>query len=348
MAPSSAQPHVLFIAPNAPPQATALAEFAAGLGESYEGAMTLVAHEEETPAGEAFVERALAAANAGRGTVQVVQLADATLGHLAPALGAATGTPVVVAVHGDDLPRDDAASLARLGEALRAPRVTVVASCATIAREVEARLGITPRVIHPGVDTRFWGAVTSSREHVVEFRARLGLPAEGRLVLSTGPVTPQSGIEWFAREVLPRLPDDVRYIVAGARPDGARSPIFDDPRVVPSEVRLQNETAALFYACDLLAVPNLPTPDRPSGYCMDAARASATGLPVLLADIEGCADTAVNLGLRTAPPGDAAAWARTAMEMLAGREGPDRAPEPWVLVAYHYLQVYREICDLPA
>ncbi|GMU40235.1 MAG: hypothetical protein AMXMBFR23_11010 [Chloroflexota bacterium] len=325
-----------------------MAEFAAGLGEGYEGALTLVAHEEETPAGDAFVERVLAAGRAGRGTVQVVQFADATLAHLAPALHEATGAPVVVSILGDDLPRGDVEALARLGEALRAPGVTVVASCATVAAEITARLRLSPRVIHPGVDTRFWGPVSSSREHVEEFRGRLGLPLDGRLVLSAGPITERSGIEWFAREVLPRLPEDVRYVVASDGPPAALESLGSLPRVVRSEVHLRNETAALFYASDLLVLPNLPNPEAPSGYRMDAARASATGLPVLLADIEGCADTAANLGLRTAAPGDAAAWAITVDTMLARRDGPTRVAEPWVLVAYHYLQLYREVAGLPA
>ncbi len=325
-----------------------MAEFAAGLAEGYEGDLTLVAHEEETPAGEAFTERVLAEAAAARGTTQVVQFADATLAHLAPRVHALTGAPVVVSILGNDLPRDDEDAIASLHGALRAPGVTVVASCATIAREVEARFGMTPRVIHPGVDTRFWGAVTSSRDHVEEFRERVGVPVEGRIVLSTGPVTEQSGIEWFAREVLPRLPEDVRYVVASDGPPAALESLTSLPRVVRSEVHLRNETAALFYASDLLVVPNLPRPDAPSGYRMDAARASATGLPVLLADIEGCADTAANLGLRTAPADDAAAWTAASQAALMGRPGPTRVAEPWNLVAYYYLQLYREVADLPA
>ncbi|MDO9446262.1 MAG: hypothetical protein Q7K37_13200, partial [Dehalococcoidia bacterium] len=91
---TSSQPRLLFVAPTAPPQPSEIAEFARGLGEAYEGAFHLIAHQEEAPAGPDFVARLLAEAEAKAGWAQVLHLTDATLGHLAPRLADLTGAPV--------------------------------------------------------------------------------------------------------------------------------------------------------------------------------------------------------------------------------------------------------------
>ncbi|MDP2327104.1 MAG: glycosyltransferase [Dehalococcoidia bacterium] len=346
---SSSQPRLLFVAPAAPPQPSEIAEFARGLGEAYQGPFHLIAHQEEASAGPEFVDRLLAGAEANAGWAQVVHLTDATLGHLAPRLAGLTGAPVVLSVHGDDLPRASAEAMATLRAAASDPRVTVVATCATVAREVERHLRIAPRVITPGANVMFWGKITTDRRHVDEFRRdHLDLPLGVRLILSRGALLPRRGVAWFAREVLPRLPEDVRYVIAGDGADAATVRTLDDPRVLWSPIRLPNETAALFYCVDLAVFPGLPSPDAPEGYRIDAAEASSAGAPVLLADIEGNADTAEELGLMTVPAGDAAAWARAVIAALDQPPAHRRPAIDWGYVGLQYLGLYREVADLPA
>ncbi|MDO9443685.1 MAG: glycosyltransferase, partial [Dehalococcoidia bacterium] len=252
-------------------------------------------------------------------------------------------------VHGDDLPRASAKAMAALRTAVGDARVTVVATCPTVAREVERHLSITPRVLTPGADVMFWGKVTSDRRHVDEFRRdHLDLPLGVRLILSRGNLLPRRGVAWFAREVLPRLPQDVRYVIAGDGPDAAAVRALDNPRVIWSPICLPNETAALFYCVDLAVFPGLPNPDAPEGYRIDAAEASSAGAPVLLADIEGNADTAEQLGLTTVPAGDAAAWAGA---VVAALNEPPRHRRPaidWGYAGLQYLWLYREVAGLPA
>jgi glycosyltransferase involved in cell wall biosynthesis len=343
------QPRLLFVAPAAPPQSSQVAEFARGLAEAYDGDLHLVAHQEEAPAGPDFIGRVLAEAEAKAGWAQVVHLTDATLGHLAPRLADLTGAPVVLSVHGDDLPRDSTEAMSALRAAAADPRVTVVATCSTVAAEIERWLGMTPRVVAPGAAVTFWGKVTNDRQHVDEFRRdHLDLPLGVPLILSRGNLLPRRGVAWFAREVLPLLPEDVRYVIAGDGPEEAAVRALDDPRVIWSPVRLPNETAALFYCVDLVVCPNLPNPDAPEGYRIDAAEASSATAPVLLADIEGNADTARELGLTTVPAGDAEAWASAVLKALPERPGPTRAATDWGYAGLQYLGLYREVADLPA
>jgi phosphatidyl-myo-inositol dimannoside synthase len=345
----NAQPRVLMVATDAPPSRSDLAEFARGLVEAYDGELELIAPQGDEPADDAFGERALAQAAGRAGWVQVIHLCDASLGHLATRFADATGAPVVVSVQGDDLPRENAARIEALRGALADRRVTAVASCPTVAAEVSRLTGVTPQVVDPGVEEQFWAKITEDRSQVNEFRSvHLDLPVGVRLILSIGDLLPRRGTAWFAREVLPRLPSDVRYVVAGDGADEDALRALDDPRVILSPIRLKNETAALFYCVDLVVFPNLPSPTAPEGYRLQAAQANAASRPILLADMEGCADTAAHVGLRVVPAGDAEAWATAVIEALNDPPRGTRVMTPWAITGLDYLRLYRAIANLPA
>jgi len=350
MALSRPQPRLLFVAPSASSSSNEAHEFARGLSAAYDGEIHLITDEDPDGSGEAFEERVLAEAAARADWTQVVHLADASLGMMAPRLADVTSAPVVVSVHGDDLPRDSETEMASLTVALRDPRIRVVADCPTIAEEIERRLGATPVVITPGVETNFWGKVKyRDRRHVDEFRRKhLELPVGPRLILSRGELIQRRGVSWFVREVLPQLPEDVRYVIAGSGEDEAAVRALDDPRVIWSPVRLLNESAALLYCVDLAVFPNLPSPEAPEGFRLAVSEASAVGTPVLLADIEGCSDTAAALGLTVVAAADARAWVDAVRGALVDPPRHTRAATPWNYCGFEYLMLYRESADLPA
>ena len=147
----------------------------------------------------------------------------------------------------------------------------------------------------------------------------IGTPVSRTRVLFAGRLLPMKGCGWFAREVLPRLPEDMTLAVAGTLCDAEEAEILNRPRV---EYLGRLDPAALraaFAGALCVVVPNVPRHDGLfEGFGLVALEAAAAGGVVLAADHGGLRD-AVQDGVTglLLPPGDAEAWADAIVRVRA-------------------------------
>lgn len=121
------------------------------------------------------------------------------------------------------------------------------------------------------------------------------LPDESLLLLSVGRHQERKGFHWFVDEVMPHLPEDVVYLLAGSGP--MTSTIMEraarrglQKRVVMLG-QVSEEMLELLYAgSDLFVMPNVPVPGDIEGFGVVMLEAGAAGLPVVAADLEGIRD----------------------------------------------------------
>ena len=138
---------------------------------------------------------------------------------------------------------------------------------------------------------RFASTVTAAqaREKILEGRsAKLILCSVGRLV-------PRKGVAWFVANVMPLLPDDVLYLVAGDGPDRARIAASIAQYRIQDNVELlgsisNEELVMLYNGADLFIMPNIPVPNDMEGFGLVMLEAGMCGLPVIASNIEGIAD----------------------------------------------------------
>lgn len=151
-----------------------------------------------------------------------------------------------------------------------------------------AKCEVVPLGIRPD---RFASSVTSAqaREKILEGRsAKLILCSVGRLV-------PRKGVAWFVANVMPLLPDDVLYLVAGDGPDRARISASIAQYRIQDNVELlgqisNDELEMLYHGADLFIMPNIPVPNDMEGFGLVMLEAGMCGLPVIASNIEGIAD----------------------------------------------------------
>ena len=222
--------------------------------------------------------------------------------------------PSATMVLGLDMTYSNRAYQAVVSRALRRAEVVIAISEATavIARD----LGIPPERVHVvrlGVD-----APAVTLEQRCEARARLNASLattdDHVLLLALGRVVRRKGTVWFLRNVLPKLPHRMVFVVAG---DGR-----DVPQVhravaelgLHEQVRLlgqvdDTERELLLRGADLFVQPNIPVPGDMEGFGLVTIEASMRGLPVVAADLEGLAEAVVDkvTGILL-PSGDADAW----------------------------------------
>lgn len=321
-------------------------EFSARFFEAYPGPKQLVALRRGQRWLPLFAVLAVVRAWRARESGHHIHLGDGMLAPLAPALRLASRSPLTVTVHGQEITRRFPLYQPVLRAALRQFGDGVVAVSSYTARQAGALYGVEAAVITNGVDTARFSAIERAPDPAT-VRTALGLPPYGPLIVTVGRLVRRKGVAWFIRQVLPRLPGDVVYAVIGDGPDSdrvARAAAGDARAVLMGNVPAA--TIDVLYSCaDMFVAPNIRVPGKPEGYGIAPAEAAAAGLPVLVADIEGLRDMAMDTGVRMAPSGDASIWANAVIETLS-QPGTARArysPRSWQRVTEDYARVFAAV-----
>ena len=121
------------------------------------------------------------------------------------------------------------------------------------------------------------------------------LPKDALLLCSVGRQVKRKGFAWFVEHVMPLLPDDVHYWLAGDGPeaDSIRSAALR--RGLSDRVRLlgrvsDRELETLYRGADLFVMPNIPVPGDMEGFGIVMLEAGLCGLPTVASRLEGIMD----------------------------------------------------------
>ena len=145
-------------------------------------------------------------------------------------------------------------------------------------------------------------------------------------LLTSGRLVKRKGVAWFIRNVLPRLPDHVRYIVAG---DGGDR---ENIRRAIEETRLYDRVKMLGFVSDrardilmntsdIFVQPNIRVPGDMEGFGISVIEAASCGIPVIVSRLEGLKDAIADgkNGI-LAEPENAEDWTRKIEHLLSDRE----------------------------
>lgn len=153
-----------------------------------------------------------------------------------------------------------------------------------------------------------------------------------KVIFRGGRFTKHKGVEWFIRNVMPKLPENYILVAAGA---GIAKKTAGDENYYPkckravADLHLENrvklmlnlprpDIKIIFNACDLYVSPNIKIPGSMEGFGITAVEAAACGRVVLASNLEGLKD-AVNDGQNgfLLEPGNAKIWAEKIKEVLS-------------------------------
>ncbi|HEX8957466.1 MAG TPA: glycosyltransferase family 4 protein [Burkholderiaceae bacterium] len=244
----------------------------------------------------------------------VVLLGSGILGHCAFLAKLFTRTPVVVVTHGLDLTWNNGFYQAFWVRRFlpRADRLIAVGNETIRAGEARGIPAQCFTFIPNGIDSGSEG-MPQPRERL---EALLGETLEGKkVVLSFGRLAKRKGAAWFIENVLPRLPQNVIYVVAGGGPEKANILASADRAKVETRLRFlgvvdDEARNILLQTADLFVQPNIRVAGDMEGFGIAVIEASLNGRMVLAARLEGLQDAIEDGGNGfLIESGDAAAWA---------------------------------------
>ncbi len=211
------------------------------------------------------------------------------------------GIPMAAIAHGRDVTQPGPYQLLLVRRILAALDAVLPVSRATGAECVKRGFPEDHlRVIPNGVDTDRFALRTNRGTRRRALADALGdprhpVPDEALLLCSVGRQVPRKGFAWFVEEVMPLLPDDVHYWLAGDGPEA--DAIADTARRhgLTHRVRLLGRISdkaltTLYRGADLFVMPNVPIPGDIEGFGIVILEAGLSGMPAIAARLEGIRD----------------------------------------------------------
>lgn len=183
------------------------------------------------------------------------------------------------------------------------------------------------------------------------------MPQRGLLLCSVGRQVKRKGFAWFVREVMPLLPNDVHYWLAGNGPEAENIALEARKKGLSDRIRLlgrvsERELGLLYAGSDLFVMPNIPVAGDMEGFGVVMLEAGLSGLPTIGARLEGISDVieeGENGHLVTS--GDAWGFSEAVMQYYHDDARLDAASEQaahhvrhrysWQAVADKYVRVLR-------
>ncbi|MFA5994086.1 MAG: glycosyltransferase family 4 protein [Parcubacteria group bacterium] len=224
----------------------------------------------------------------------VIVLGNALLAHIGWILKIIYRKPVVTVVHGLDLTFHNwiyqtfwvGFFIPRMDQLIAVGNETI-----RVAREKgigEEKLVFIPN----GIDIeKFQGGF--ARTDLEKF---LGEDLQNKhVIMTSGRLARRKGVAWFIRNVMPRLAENVLYIVAGDGPDKenilqAITETHLEKRVKTIGYMGDPVRDMLFYTCDIFVQPNIVIAGDMEGFGISVIEAAYCGIPVIAANLEGLKD----------------------------------------------------------
>jgi phosphatidylinositol alpha-1,6-mannosyltransferase len=221
------------------------------------------------------------------------------------------------------------------------------------------------RVVPNGID------VDRFREPKNRSRARAALddgfdasppppPPDGLLLCSVGRQVKRKGTAWFVDAVMPRLPDDVHYWVAGDGPQLSAIRDAADRHDLHPRVRVlgripNDNLARLYRGSDLFVMPNVPVENDMEGFGIVLLEAGQCGTPAVAARLDGIQDVVTDgVNGHLVAPEDPAAFVDAIERYRGDTEALDAAAQRaiehteatfgWPAVAGTYVDTLRTVC----
>ena len=184
-------------------------------------------------------------------------------------------------------------------------------------------------------------------------------PPDGLLLCSVGRQVKRKGTAWFVDNVMPTLPPDVHYWIAGDGPQLSAIQAAVDRHDLHSRVRVlgrisNDDLARLYRGSDLFVMPNVPVEDDMEGFGIVLLEAGQCGTPAVAARLEGIQDVITDgVNGHLVAPEDPSAFAEAIRQYRGVPDALDAASQRamehteatfgWPAVAEKYLSTLRTL-----
>lgn len=299
------KPFILFITRNYPPKVGGLENYSYHLIRQFEKSCTVFKITSSRSRAHLFWFLPFCLVTAvrlcRRHPIRRIHLCDGLMSPIGLILRVATRARVSITVHGLDVTYRVPGYQRLIPACLR--RLDHIVCVSRSTREACLQRGIPDNkchVIPNGIDPEALQLPADHEPLLGDLQDRCEFSFSGKKILLTvGRLVPRKGIAWFVQNVMPQLPIDMVYLIAGNGPEYLRiGRIIRDLRLEERVSLLgrisDGQRNALLAQADICVMPNISTPGDMEGFGISAIEAGAAGVPVVASNLEGIRDAVID------------------------------------------------------
>jgi glycosyltransferase involved in cell wall biosynthesis len=152
--------------------------------------------------------------------------------------------------------------------------------------------------VHPGVRAPEVTVADRARRRA-ELVQEFGLNPDSLILVSLGRLVRRKGVAWFVEHVVPSLPDNNVYLIAGDGPMRGGIEAVAARLASPERVRIlgpvgDEERERLLTGCDISVMPNIAVPGDIEGFGLVAVESACRGAVVVASAIQGLLEALVD------------------------------------------------------
>jgi glycosyltransferase involved in cell wall biosynthesis len=181
------------------------------------------------------------------------------------------------------------------------------------------------------------------------------ITADTRIVYTGGRLAKRKGAAWFVRNVMPKLPENVIYVISGDGPDreNIKEAIKENDlqdRVIMLGYVSDAHRTLLLHNADIFVQPNIQVEDDMEGFGMVILEAGASGIPVLASALEGLKD-AIHDGKNgiLVTHSDAEAWSNAVRKTLSDnfdRDAFGRSARTYIEQTFQWDEIMKQYAQV--
>lgn len=295
------------------------------------------------------------------GKYDAILLGDGVLGIVGWFVKLFYKKPVICVVHGLDLTfKSGIYQKFWVGKFIKSLDKLIAVGNETVKVAIEKEIAPEKVVFVPnGIDTEKF----LENHERLEIEKVVSESIEGKkFLLTSGRLAKRKGVAWLIHNVLPKLPENVIYIVAGDGPD--KENIKNAIKETKLELRVKmlgyiddKARNILMNTCDLFIQPNIKVTGDMEGFGLSVIEAASCKIPVIAANIEGLKDAIMDGGngflVESENP---EAWTQKINELLSNdnfrKEFGEKARQyiidnfRWEIIAKKYLEEIKKTINV--
>ena len=234
-------------------------------------------------------------------SVSHVHLCDGSLAPLGLILKSLSDVKTSITIHGLDITFSNFVYQKLIPRSVEKMDRIVCVSRAT-REEVKKRVSLSSQscaVIPNGIIPDEMFLKSPKLELQKRFESATGLKLTRQKKLFTiGHLVKRKGVAWFVANVMPKLPSDYSYLVAGEGPERVAIECAVATHRLEKRVFLLGEISdelrnVLYNLSDIFVMPNITVPSDVEGFGIVALEAGSCGLPVVATNIQGLRDAVI-------------------------------------------------------
>jgi len=283
---------LLFITRKYPPQIGGMENFSKGLYDHLTVEKDLIALKKSQKHLTWFLPYAFFKTIFKASKYDVIFLADGALAFLGWMIKKFTKTKVVITVHGLDLTYTS--NLYQKWNVSKLQSLDHVVAISESTKDICLGKGIDENkvtIIPNGVNKNDVAPIFPKSPQKLSSIIGQNLD-DKKVLLTVGRLIKRKGVEWFIQEVVPRLPKNTYYLVAGSGPEQAEIELAIKTHHLEDKVFLlgkleRHQLKDLYQEADLFVMPNIKVKGDVEGFGIVALEAASYGLPIVASNIEG-------------------------------------------------------------